>query len=200
VGLDEDAADDGPSSVAAEVAAAVQRPGQLGPGEGRRDEGQGAGDEECRSRPLEEPEQDERVERRRQTAQDAGDPEPDEADAEDALPTVPVVERPAEDEQRRQHGEVAGVDVGLALEDAEVVGRQLLADLRQGDVDHGPVEKDDRRAKVAATIVQRWRAPSGKSGARPAVGQADPDRHQAVPEGPPAGRRRGLAGPTAGPG
>jgi hypothetical protein len=114
---------------------------------GRGDEGERARHQDGRRGALEEPEDDECLERRSEPAQDARRPEPDEADREDAFPPVPVRDRAGQDDEGGEDREVAAVDVGLALEDPEKGGRQLLPDPLEGDVDDRAVEEHDRRAE-----------------------------------------------------
>ena len=78
--------------------------------------------------PWSEPEDDEPLERRREAAQRGCRREPDQADRVDAPPAVVVGQGAGQDEQRGEDREVAADDVGLALEDADERGRQLLAD------------------------------------------------------------------------
>ena len=56
-----------------------------------------------------------------------------------------VGQRAGEDQQRREHGQIAADDVGLALEDADERGRQFPTDTRQRGVDDRAVEEDGTR-------------------------------------------------------
>ena len=66
---------------------------------------------------------------------------------EHLAPPVEVGEPAREDQQGAERHEVAVGDVGLRLEGAEQVGRQILADARQREVHDRRVEEHDRRAE-----------------------------------------------------
>ena len=103
------------------------RPERARPGrslERRRDDRQRARNEQRAGRALEDAEQDDQLEVRGDPAEQRRDPEAGQADREDPPPAVVVGKGAGEDQQRRQHREVAADDVGLALEHAEERGRQ----------------------------------------------------------------------------
>ena len=98
-------------------------------------------------RSLQDAEENERLEVRRETAQHRGHPEAGDAELEHALASVVVVGRSGQDQQRGQRQEVAVVDVGLALEDAQEQGRKVLPDPRERDGDDRRVDEDESRAE-----------------------------------------------------
>ena len=136
----------------------AERAGPLLALERVRDERQRAGDEQRAGRALEQAEDDQQLERRREAAQRGRHAEPGQADREDPAPAVVVGQGAGQDEQRGQDREVAADDVGLALEDAEERGRQLLADLLgSATFTIVPSRKTAPDPMIVATSVQRWR-------------------------------------------
>ena len=123
----------------------AERPGPGGALEGVRDQRQRSRDEKRARDPLQQAGDDEHLEVDREAAEHGRDPEADEADDEDPPTTVVVADRSGEDQEGGQRREVAGRDVGLGLELAHEGALELLAELGQGQGDHGAIEEDDGR-------------------------------------------------------
>ena len=138
-------------------------------------EDQGSGHEQRPGRSLHDPKADQRLHARRQAAQDGRASEPDQSDHEEPPAPVCVGKSAGQDQQCAQAQEVGVVDVRLALEDAEVAARQILADALEGDVDDGRVEEDD-----PGTEDRR------QQGAGPAVHDRDPGEAGTAGSGEPA--------------
>ena len=96
-----------------------ERPGARRTFERRGDDRQRARHEEGSGSALEEAGEDQELEGRGEAAQHRGDAEAGQADDEDPPPAVDVGQGPGDDQQGREDRQVAAVDVGLALEDAE---------------------------------------------------------------------------------
>ena len=110
----------------------------------RCDQREGTGHQDRAGRTLQNARHHEEFHIRCETAQNARESEADESDEEDASPAVIVRQRACKDEKRREREEVPGVHVELALEHPEHRRRELAADLRQRDGDHGRVDEHDR--------------------------------------------------------
>ena len=121
------------------------RPATLLAVERGRDQRQARRHQHRAERRLEDACADEDLHRRRQPADDRRAAESGEADEEHSAPAVVVVERPGQDQQRGEHGEVGAVDVGQALEAADDGRRQLGADRLERHVHDRAVQEHDRR-------------------------------------------------------
>ena len=86
---------------------------------------------------LEDPSRDEHFDARRGAAQQRGEGEPHGADHEDPAAAVPVAERTAEQDERGQRQQVPG-EHPLQRTDP---GVEVVADVRQGDVDDGRIQR-----------------------------------------------------------
>ena len=125
--------------------AAERRPGADGPGPIVLDEAglqdrQTPGREQRRSHTLQDPRRDQHAGPLGGAAQDGCDGEPDGADEEDPATAVAVAECAAEQDQGGECDEVAG-EHPLERRDVDT---QVVADVRQGDVDDGRVELTHR--------------------------------------------------------
>ena len=112
-------------------------------GERGRDQRQAAWYEQRAGDALERPCCDEKLRGRGDRAQRRGHAEADQPGDEDPAAPEVVTERPADQDQRTEREQV-GLDDPLLGRQA---GVQVLADGRERDVDHGPVEEDDGRAE-----------------------------------------------------
>ena len=125
--------------------AAERRPGADGAGpivlgEAGLQDRQTPGREQRRSHTLQDPRRDQHAGPLGGAAQDGCDGEPDGADEEDPATAVAVAECAAEQDQRGECDEVAG-EHPLERRDVDT---QVVADVRQGDVDDGRVELTHR--------------------------------------------------------
>ena len=111
--------------------------------EGGIDDGEAARCEQRTANALERARGDQHLDVGRQRAQRRGNREPDGAEHEYSTSTVPVAERAAQENERSQRERVTG---DRPLQSVEL-GVQVVAERRQGDVDHRRVDHGETRAQ-----------------------------------------------------
>jgi hypothetical protein len=121
----------------------TDRPRPVLDAEGRLQDRQRTGRQQCSADSLERTSGDERPEVRRHGARQGGDAEPRRSDHEHPPPAEPIAQRPA-DEHKGGEGQRVGVDRPGETADA---GAEIPTDGRQRDVDDGGFEEGDRRAE-----------------------------------------------------
>ena len=136
-GRPEHGRDPGPGGPGADRLAA------LGALEGGGDDRQRARHQQRPGDPLQGPGADQELDRGRDRAEHRGGAEGDQP-GDEHPPTPELVAERAADQEQRDHRQHVGLDHPLLPREA---GVEVVADRRQGDVDHGRVEEDDGRAE-----------------------------------------------------